>query len=43
MVKCAVFSGSGNNMTGGYAEQVGVMLNVNLKYYHVDCDALYFG
>lgn len=43
MLKCAVFSGSGNNMTGGYAEQVAVILNVNLKYCHVDCDALYFG
>lgn len=42
MVKCAVFSGSGNNMTGGYAEQVGVILNVNLEYCHVDCDDLYF-
>jgi hypothetical protein len=43
VVKCAVFSGSGNNMTGRCAEQVGVMINANLQYCHENCDAVYFG
>jgi len=31
VAKCAAFSGSGNSMTGGSAEEGDVILNVNLK------------